>query len=86
MAAVAGSSAAAGSSVNNTLSGNNMGSGGTGGITGLSINSQATGILSVPAVVSGTAISGIPRNTSVGIVRLRDVGRVEMGAAIISRP
>ena len=72
--------AATGSSPSDTLSGANVGGGSTGEIAGLSINSQATGILSTPGTVAGTALSGTPRYPSVAVVRLRNVGRVEMGA------
>ena len=52
----------------------------TGEITGLSINNQTTAVLSAGGVIPGTTLAGGPPRPSVGIVRLRDVARVEMGA------
>ena len=57
-----------------------MGSGSTGEIAGLSINTAGNGNAAASGLVASTTLSGQPRSPSASIVRLRDVGRVEMGS------
>ena len=76
--AAAAAAAAGGTAASAT--GGALGGGATGEITGLSINNQTTAGLSAGGAIPGTTLAGGPPRPSVGIVRLRDVGRVEMGA------
>jgi multidrug efflux pump len=75
-----------GGTMNGTASGGtiaeeNLGSGSTGEISGLSINSAgANGGNAGGGAAATTAQSGQPRSPSASIVRLGDVGRVEMGS------
>jgi multidrug efflux pump len=52
----------------------------SGAMMGLSINNSNSSSLTGTSVVSGTSMAPKPVPPSVGIVRLRDVARVEMGA------
>ena len=63
-----------------SATGGTLGGGTTREITGLSINNQTTAVISAGGVIPGTTLAGGPPRPSVGIVRLRDVARVEMGA------
>lgn len=62
------------------IGGEIVGQGTTGDIVGLSINLPSSVDASTGNLGAGTTAAGIPRRPSVGIVRLRDVGRVELGA------
>lgn len=63
------------------IGGEIVGQGTTGDIVGLSINAPNAEDASAAGLVAGMTAPGIPpRRPSVGIVRLRDVGRVELGA------
>ena len=63
-----------------SATGSELGGGTSGEITGLSINNQTTAVVSAGGAIPGTTLAGGPPKPSVGIVRLRNVGRVEMGA------
>jgi multidrug efflux pump len=76
---LSGSPAAASAVLGGAATGGALGGGATGEMTGLSINSTTTTATSA-GVVPGTTLAGGPPKPSVGIVRLRNVGRVEMGA------
>jgi multidrug efflux pump len=63
-----------------TIADENLGNGSAGEIAGLSINSADNGNAAAGGAMASTALSGGPRRPSAGIVRLRDVARVEMGS------
>jgi multidrug efflux pump len=63
-----------------TIADENLGNGSAGEIAGLSINSAGNGNAAASGAVASTTLSGGPLKPSASIVRLRNVGRVEMGA------
>ena len=72
--------AAASATTTGSATGSELGGGASGEITGLAINNQTTAVVSAGGAIPGTTLAGGPPKPSVGIVRLRNVGRVEMGA------
>jgi len=65
------------STASGTAVGESLGNATAGEITGLSINSQTSG---VGGTVSATVLGGTPRRPAASIVRLGDVARLEMGS------
>ena len=78
--ATANTAGSSGNASGNTIADQNLSAGSTGEISGLSINSSTAGSAAASGAIPTTALGGRPLAPSVGIVRLRDVGRVEMGA------